>query len=359
MEIARLASLFLFGPILFLPFAHCGKRLDHTFPNAMRCLSTLLACFFYFFVRWTDTSLGQTLLTAEIVQHGGRTNFTDLINQRPDGDDFVPARVVRLLRSSADKPECYKAATHQLITSCQSIREDTLNPKPSLEDLEKRKSIFAARLAICELREANANTPPQCKPIVSSSVAVYDGSSSSPSQLSADQQVRDVELRACLRALEAKPQSWTSYSNNRQDAALLCDVSRNQIIKDEALSLFHLLTGLGSDLAQALADALRRANSQQEAQMANAEALKDLHTEQVRDLAGAHQAHKAVIQESSDQLTNIVSHVFDKIRSVNGSVANLEQMLKAIFLSGVTGGAELASIIQAVKEDFSGLQEVN
>lgn len=359
MEIARLASLFLFGPILFLPFAHCGKRLDHTFPNAMRCLSTLLACFFYFLVRWTDTSLGQTLLNAEIAQHGGRTNFTDLINQRPDGGDVIPPYVMSQLRSLTDKPECHKAATHQLITSCQSIREDTLHPKPSLEDLEKRKSIFAARLAICELQEANANTPPQCKAIVSSSVAAYDGSSSSPSQLSADQQVRDDELRACLRALEAKPQSWTSYSNNRQDVTLLCDFSRNQIIKDEALSLFHRLIRLASGFNQALRDALWRAKSQQEAQMANAEALKDLHTEQVRDLARAHQAYKALIQESSDQLTNIVSHMFDKIHSANGSVANLDQMLKAIFLSVVTGGAELASIIQAAKEDSSGLQEVN
>jgi hypothetical protein len=251
---------------------------------------------------------------------------------------------VSLLRSLTDKPECYKTATHQLITSCQSIREDTLHPKPSLEDLEKRKSIFAARLAICELREANANTPPQCKPILSSSVAAYGGSSSSPSQPSADQQVRDDELRACLRALEAKPQSWTSYSNNRQHAALLCDVSRNQIIKDEALSLFHLLIGLGPDFVQALSDAFQHANLLQEAQTAFAKAFKDLHTEQVRDLAGAHQAYKAVIQESSDQLTNIVSHVSDTIRSANGSVTNLKQMVEAVFLSAVTGGAELASI---------------
>jgi hypothetical protein len=100
----------------------------------------------------------------------------------------VPIHVVGLLKTLSDKPECHKVATHQLITSCQSIREDTLQPKPSLEDLEKRKSIFAARLAICELQEANANTPPQCKPILSGPLTAYDRSSSRSPQRSADQQ---------------------------------------------------------------------------------------------------------------------------------------------------------------------------
>jgi hypothetical protein len=310
----------------------------------MRSSNTLAACLFLLLVRGADTSPGQTLLTTHIAQLANRANFTDLINHRPDGGDFVPIHVVGLLKTLSDKPECHKVATHQLITSCQSIREDALQPKPSLEDLEKRKSIFAARLAICELQEANANTPPQCKPILSGPLTAYDSSSSRSPQRSGDQQVSSDELRKCLRALEAKPQSWTSYSNSRQHAALICDVSRSQIIKDEALSLFHLLTGLGSDLVQALADALQRGHSRQEAEMEFAEALKKLHNEQVQDLARSHRAHQAVIEESNNQLTNVVSYVSDTISSARRSAADLKQMVEAIFLSAATGGAELASI---------------
>lgn len=249
-----------------------------------------------------------------------------------------------LLNTLSDKPACHKATIHQLITSCQSIREDTLHPRPSLEDLETTKSIFAATLAICELREANVKTPSKCMPLLSVSLAAYDGSSSSPSQLSAGQQVSSTNLRACLRGLEAKPQSWTSYSNSRQHVAQICDVSRTEIMKDEALSLFHRLTKLGFDNIQALADALQRANSHREAEIASAKALKELHIAQAQDLARAHRENKAVIQESNNQLTNITNHVSDTIRSAGGRAADLKRMIEATILSAATGDAELASI---------------
>jgi hypothetical protein len=75
-----------------------------------------------------------------------------------------------------------------------------------------------------------------------------------------------------------------------------------------------------------------------------AEAFKNLHNEQVQDLAGAHRAHKAVMEESSNQLTNVVGYVSDTISSARRSAADLKQMVEAIFLSAATGGAELASI---------------
>jgi hypothetical protein len=293
-----------------------------------------------------DTGLGSTLLSAHIARQGDPTNLTDLINQRPSSDDFVPTHVVKLLKALSNKPACHKAAAYQLITSCQSVRADTLNPRPSLEDLETTKSIFAARLAICELREANANTPPQCRSLLTVSLDTFDRSPRNPSQLSGQvgDQVSPADLRACLRALEARPQSWTSYSNNRQPAALICDVSRSEIMKDEALNLFHLLTALGSEISQALADALQRATSQQETEMAFAEALKDLHAEQLRDLAKAHQENKAVIEESTSQLTEVVHYVSHTIRSAGVSAADLQQMVKEIFLAAASGGAELASV---------------
>jgi Tht1-like nuclear fusion protein len=242
-----------------------------------------------------------------------------------------------LLTALSNKPECYKAVTHQLITSCQSIREVTLSPRPSLEDLETTKSIFAARLAICELQEADANTPSQCKPLLSGSPAASGRASSNPLQLSAGQ------LRACLRALEAKPQSWTSYSNSRQNAALICDVSRAEIMKEEALDLFHVLIEHSFNFVQASADARQHANSHREADLAFAETLKDLHAEEIRNLARARQQTEAVIEESRNQFAQAVSHMSDTIRSAVAITADLEQMVEVIFRSAATGDAELAS----------------
>jgi hypothetical protein len=295
---------------------------------------------------WTDTGLGYTILSAHIASQADPTNLTHLINQRSSSDDFVPVHVVELLKTLSNKPACHKAATRQLITSCQSIREDTFNPRPSLEDLETTKSIFAARLAICELQEANVNTPPQCNSLLSVSLDASNWSSGNPSQFSSQKakQVSSPDLRACLRALEAKPQSWTSYSNSRQHAVLICHASRTEIMKDEALNLFRLLTALGSEISQALVDALERATTRQEAEVAFAEALKNLHSEQLQELASAHRDSKAVIRESSSQLTEAVLHVSHTIHSASVSAAELKQMVEAIFLSAATGGAELASI---------------
>jgi hypothetical protein len=125
---------------------------------------------------------------------------------------------------------------------------------------------------------------------------------------------------------------------------MICDASRVDILKDEALELFRLLTTVGYDMSHALADALQRAVSQQESEIAFAEALKDLRTEQLQDLAKAHQESKAVMEESSDQLCKAANHVLDTIRLASGSASDMKQIVEAIFRSAATGGAELASL---------------
>jgi hypothetical protein len=311
----------------------------------MRLLETLLAWFFVWYGGWADADLGHTLFSAHIARQDDPTNLTDLINQRSPGNDFVPTHVVELLKALRNKPACHKASTHQLIISCQSIREDATNPRPSIEILEATKSIFAARLAICELREANVNTPPQCKPLLSISLDAYDGSSGNPSQLSghAGEQVSSADLRACLRALEAKPQSWTSYSNSRQHAAMICHASRTEIMKDEVLNLYHILTTLGSEISQAFAGVLERSKSQREEETGYAEVRTKLHTEQLQNLTKAHNENMAVMKENTNLITEAVHHVSGTIRSAGMSVADLKQLIETIFLSAATGGAELAS----------------
>lgn len=235
----------------------------------------------------------------------------------------MPAPVKQLLETWDNKPACHKAATRLLIVSCKSIKEDVTNPQPSIENLENTKSIFAARLAICELRDAGVSTPSQCIPITAVSGDV-------PGKITSG------DLRACLKTLESKPQSWTSYSNSRQDSVAICAFSRADIMKDEGLELLRLLTTVGYGVSQALADAHLYATSQQEAEMAFGEALKAVHEEQLRDLAH--------LKESSTQLNEVASHVSDTIRLANITAADLNQLIETIFLSAATGGAELASI---------------
>lgn len=38
-------------------------------------------------------------------------------------------------------------------------------------------------------------------------------------------------IRECLQSLESRPQWWTSYSNSRQNAAIMCQAARADIEK--------------------------------------------------------------------------------------------------------------------------------
>ena len=219
-----------------------------------------------------------------------------------------------------------------------------MNPRPSVENLETTKSIFAARFALCELRDASARIPPQCAPImaVSAQTDVKISQNLSRPTTHAAEQISSSDLKACLKALESKPQSWTSYSNSRQYASMICDASRVDIMKDEALELFRLLTAVGYEMSHALTDALQRAASQQEAETAFAEALKNLHAEQLQDLAKAYEESKAVVEVNSDQFNKAASHFSDTIRLASGSASDLKQLVEAVFRSVATGSAELA-----------------
>lgn len=341
---ARFAYSCLLGYFLFLPLAHCGKLSDYALLIATKKIELFHCSVLLLFFTRTDIAVGQHLVNVLTAPQGSRTNLTDLVNQRLAGNDGVPLQVMALLETLEGKPVCHQVATHQLITSCQSITEDTLNPRPSLDDLEKTKSIFAARLALCELAQANANSPSQCKPLLAISLDAYEWTAKTLSQVSVSEQVSSTDLRACLQALQAKAQSWTSYSNSRQHAAVICDVSRSEIMKGEALNLFHLLTGLGSQTMQALHDALQRATSQQEeAHIAFAEALTDLHAAQLQDVARIHDANKAVIEETGSQAIQAAHRTGEVIGSVGMAAVNLKQLIETIFLSAATGGAELAS----------------
>lgn len=67
------------------------------------------------------------------------------------------------------------------------------------------------------------------------------------------------DLEQCLRSLESRPQWWTSYSNNRQNAMIICQASRIEAEKEEMLSLHQSLAKSTVKLDEALQEALRRA----------------------------------------------------------------------------------------------------
>lgn len=137
-------------------------------------------------------------------------------------------------------PSCQKLASQALLNTCSEIDHATSLATDKGVDvmLERSKSIYATRLAICELMDANADIPPSCslfRPVEHASKAngfrgfVVHGRFTKPKKPHNFDDGRDLDQ--CSLSLSSNPVWWTSYSNARQNAVLLCHSMRAELEK--------------------------------------------------------------------------------------------------------------------------------
>lgn len=120
-------------------------------------------------------------------------------------------------------PSCHRLATSVLLKSCQSIDSAKDDVEVSIEDT---RSIYAAKLAVCEIQSADTDVPPSCQTLTSTrKTGLFKKAGAQP--------VTKSHLSHCLQALETRPQWWTSYSNNRQNAVVICQAARADIERGE------------------------------------------------------------------------------------------------------------------------------
>ena len=165
--------------------------------------------------------------------------------ERPE----VFSNAIKFISSMETSPSCHKLATATLLRSCRSIHPSSNQKGKSgtAKRLDKVKSIFAARLAVCELIDANAIIPHQCDSLQvqdhigrKSILKRFTTSSSNHREHEVSNESEDepsLEISSCLGALESRPQWWTSYSNARQNAIAICEATRNEVEKGKAKSI--------------------------------------------------------------------------------------------------------------------------
>ena len=104
--------------------------------------------------------------------------------------------------------------------------------------MEDLKSVYAAQLAICEIVDAGSSIPGNCKSIkpkqhVPSGVGFGIMGKTNHGRDNAATTISKSHLIPCLQSLESRPQHWTSYSNNRQNAVVMCQAARINIEKGD------------------------------------------------------------------------------------------------------------------------------
>lgn len=182
----------------------------------------------------TSERLGWLTDTAHVVHarsqgSGPDTDLTVLLGSSSDSQSHVYTHALQLLESLRASPSCNRLAASTLIHSCQSIDSSTSETEESQEDL---KSVYAAQLAICEIKDAGSKPPATCDPFLPDKHSGVSGKlAHSSDQNGGVASALRRKLGLCLQSLESRPQHWTSYSNNRQNAVVMCQAARIHIDK--------------------------------------------------------------------------------------------------------------------------------
>lgn len=187
-------------------------------------------------------------------------------------DSRVPdhlKRAIQIVEKHDTLPSCGKMAVSALMYSCAALEGkssagiDSQGEAQAPDvDLRGEKVLYATRLAVCELSESKAYIPRECTSFVPTrentkktgflGFITENGPSKPIVNYPRYEEATTQDLDICLSALQNSAQTWTSYSNARQDAVNLCHAVRGDIEKDEILHLHKILTENTASNAEAL-----------------------------------------------------------------------------------------------------------
>jgi hypothetical protein len=193
------------------------------------------------------------------------------------------------------------AASH-LMNECKLLEHapDFAKSRPEAY-LDNIKTEYAAKLAVCELLSAqpsNSMPPPNCEILVPTSRACSKGGTwwySRPETTVDDKQcypeMKEYQYSQCLKTLQSSPQYWTSFSNARQNAVVMCQASRDAIERENHLETFKNLT----QVMGAVSSAMQRSTEEYEA------LIKDqkLFTDEVREAQDRFKKDVHAVQEKA------------------------------------------------------------
>lgn len=241
---------------------------------------------------------------------------------KPQQHDAIFTEALQLLDSMRSSPSCNRVAVTRLVTSCQFVGgKDTGDSQTyEYESLDRIRSMYAARLAICELNGADASVPTPCLPVAVSPIPKSKSrfpftSKPQPHDTGIDL-LPDAVLGQCLKALESRPQWWTSYSNNRQNAMVICQAARIEVEREELLDLHRAIVKTSSNLHEGLEVALHNAAMETSQHQEFLEEVRLMQERLTVDLENS----ASVTQNALDRLLREIWTGLDSIATSAGSV---------------------------------------
>lgn len=298
-------------------------------------------------------SLGSTIFAQDA--HAGTqvleilsSDLASMLQNPPIQQREIFSHALRIIYSMELSPSCNRLAALTLINSCQSLEmsaKGSSNAKTKGElILDEVKSEYAVRLAVCELNGAKVNIPRECAVFIPSSYAcpkfrfrsLFTRQESRSHDELCYPEAAGSQIIQCLRALESRPQSWTSYSNAKQNAVVMCQASRDAIERDEKLSLYRSLAEVTSDITSALAKSVQEAKAQHTEQMAFAEAVR---ASQAQALSGLKNGRNETLSALSELMVDMRSGIQNMINTMSqawmAAEARVDELNETLYRSRV------------------------
>lgn len=271
-------------------------------------------------------------------------DLVSLLHIDPAEQSDIFSEAIQLLDSMQSAPSCNQRAVASLITSCQVLSTGENDKRvASGVDLDHIKSLYAARLAVCEVMGAGAMIPGQCSSILTSRTnekPLYNSGHKETHSSQEEGLISSGQLEPCLRSLESKPQWWTSYSNSRQNAAVMCQAARFDVERDELLNNHRSLTEITFGLKQALNHSLENAITQNRQQKVFLETVNDMRLKLLHDIQENNDAAR-------DQFSTLVTDTKSMFQDAQGDLRG--------FLGNALSDVATLSKVRYLDYEFYGL----
>ncbi|KAG9193881.1 hypothetical protein G6011_03916 [Alternaria panax] len=300
-------------------------------------------------------------------------NVDSLFQHTTSRNHRVITQAVDFVVSMQTAPTCTRMAASHLMNECKHLEHapDFAKSRPDAY-LDNVKTEYAARLAVCELLSAqpvNPTPPPNCDILVPASRHCGKGSSwwhTRPEILSDKQcypEFKEYHYTQCLKSLQSTPQYWTSFSNARQNAVVMCQASRDVIERENHLEIFKNLTQVLGDVTLNMQktteeyESLIREQRQysEEARDSHQQLKEDIHTVQEMAVAtvGAldEKFHtfmgssiSELIHALAESQTNEIDRIHEKMQAFSQHLMLESSQLAAYFTGELQQHHEVAKV---------------
>ena len=236
-------------------------------------------------------------------------DLADLLTVRDVDEDPLLEKAMYVIDSVSTRSTCHQAAAAQLLVTCKAVGKDISAEEGKHELLERAKSVYGVRLSVCETGEGRAAVPAMCKPILVI-----------PRQLNVEfEVVNSKSLPPCLEALMAEHYYWTSYSNSRQDANVLCQAITLEATKLEALHSYQRLAELLPEFRNDLISTRTQWLAFLKQQEGNAQELDNLHVKNQAKIRKQHAVDLGTLRSAMNEARNGLK---DASRAMQESLAS-------------------------------------